>query len=396
MQSSRHRNRSMFWRIVRRLLTAHRSRLIVILLALGAGAAVTAALLNLQVDGRHRLTTDFRAFGSNVLVTPRSKTPASPQTLQSDVLQTVRRASPAVDTTAVGFLYTVAHVRVRAARGEKATSASEATPVVLVGYSSLAFLDLLPHRIVAQVSPAAVAGQTATCYAGVTAASKLRLRSGDVLVLNSSNVCGLLQVDSFGGPEDNQLFVDLGVAQDVAHLPGAISLVQVRIPGTSDQVGKAVSVIQSAIPFADVRPIRQFTEAQAKIYQRISGLLDATVILVLLLTGLCVLASMANVAMERKNDVGLMKAIGGASHRVVRLFLTEAAILGLIGGLVGAAAGLLLSIWLGKAVFGLAARPRLIVYPVSVGLTLIVAIASSFPLRRLAGVRPASVFRGVE
>jgi len=53
-----------------------------------------------------------------------------------------------------------------------------------------------------------------------------------------------------------------------------------------------------------------------------------------------------------------------------------------------------LSIGLGKAVFGVAARPRLIVYPVAVALTVIVAILSAFPLRRLASIRPASVFRG--
>ena len=64
-------SRPMFWRIVRRLLTANRGRLIVIFLALGAGAAVTAALLNLQVDAKRRLTTEFRTFGANVIVAPR-------------------------------------------------------------------------------------------------------------------------------------------------------------------------------------------------------------------------------------------------------------------------------------------------------------------------------------
>ncbi len=123
-------------------------------------------------------------------------------------------------------------------------------------------------------------------------------------------------------------------------------------------------------------------------------MLTATVAVVLILTALCVMAAMTNVAMERKNDVGLMKAIGGATRRVLRLFLAEAAVLGLVGGALGAAAGILLSIWLGQAVFGVAARPRLIVYPVAVALTIIVAIAGAYPLRRLASVRPASVFRG--
>jgi len=54
----------------------------------------------------------------------------------------------------------------------------------------------------------------------------------------------------------------------------------------------------------------------------------------------------------------------------------------------------LLSIVLGKAVFGVVARPRLIVYFVVVGLMMLVAILSAFPLRRLAGIRPVSVFRG--
>jgi len=105
---------------------------------------------------------------------------------------------------------------------------------------------------------------------------------------------------------------------------------------------------------------------------------------------------MSNVAVERKNDVGLMKAIGGSIRRVVRLFLTEAILLGIAGGLVGSAIGIVVSIWLGIAVFGVAAQPRWIVYPVSVTLTVIVSIVSAFPLRRLASLRPASVFRGEE
>ena len=125
-------------------------------------------------------------------------------------------------------------------------------------------------------------------------------------------------------------------------------------------------------------------------------MLNATVLLVLFLTSLCVMAGMSNVAAERKNDVGLMKAIGGSVERVVHLFLTEAILLGVAGGIVGSALGLVVSIGLGKAVFGVAAQPRLIVYPISVVLTVITSIASAFPLRRLASVRPASVFRGEE
>jgi putative ABC transport system permease protein len=90
----------------------------------------------------------------------------------------------------------------------------------------------------------------------------------------------------------------------------------------------------------------------------------------------------------------MMKAIGGSARSILNLFLTEAVLLGFVGGLIGAVAGMALSIALGKAVFGVAAAPRLIVYPISVGLTVIVAILGAFPLRRLANVRPATIFRG--
>jgi putative ABC transport system permease protein len=232
---------------------------------------------------------------------------------------------------------------------------------------------------------------------GTNVARQLNAQQDADFTLTNADRHETCHVASFyqtGGPEDDRVTIGLRAAQRLADLPGRISAIELIVPGTPSEVQAYIKDLQRALPDADVRPIRQFTEAQAKIYGRISGLLTATVGVVLVLTGLCVMAAMTNVAMERKNDVGLMKAIGGSVRRVLRLFLAEAALLGLAGGVIGAAAGIFLSIGLGKAVFGVAARPRLIVYPVAVALTIIVAILSAYPLRRLASIRPASVFRG--
>ena len=394
MAADRTSNRAMFWRIIRRLFGANRGRLFVMLLALGAGAAVTAALLNLEVDAKRRLTTEFRAFGPNVLVTPgpdprRTWSPTLPESLVSSVTSALNVPG----TRAVGLLYSIASVLVSKLHGPSAYDEPQAPiQAVIVGYSSDAFRELLPHQTIEVSQP--LGYETPLCYLGINVAHKLKANARDSLVLDSWNDCFVQEVDSFGGPEDNQIFVNLESAQRVAGLPAAISFVEIRIPGTPRQIVQAADLLQRAIPSADVRPIRQFTEGEAKIYNRISGLLTTTVAIVLVLTGLCVMAAMTNVAMERKNDVGLMKAIGGSVRRVLRLFLAEAALLGLAGGMIGAAAGIFLSIGLGKAVFGVAARPRLIVYPVAVALTIIVAIISAYPLRRLASISPASVFRG--
>jgi putative ABC transport system permease protein len=389
-----HSNRSMFRRLVRRLLFANRGRLFVILLALSAGAAVSAALLNLQTDAKRRLTTEFRSFGPNVLVTPgpdplRTWSPTIPDSLVSSVTSAV----PAANASAIGFLFTTADVLVGKLHGrEPYDLPRNPVRVVLAGYSSNSFLQLLPHRTLAASQP--LGFDTSLCYLGSNAAAKLNANARDTLVLDPWNDCFVQEVESFGGPEDNQVFVDLPTAQRVAGLPGAISLVQAQVPGSNRQVENVARLLQNRFPNVDVRPLRQFSEAQAKIYSRISGLLTASTALILILTGLCVMAAMTNIAAERKHDVGMMKAIGGSARGILNLFLTEAALLGLAGGLIGAAAGIALSMALGKAVFGIAAAPRLIVYPISVTLTVIVAILGAYPLRRLANVRPATIFRG--
>jgi len=400
-------NRSMFWRIVRRLLFAHRARLFVILLALVAGATITAALLNLQIDAKRRLTSEFRAFGANAIVTPHdSASPgfgSSASTLDASLYEQIPEKDGADLVAKASLLYGIA----TAAPWNEHTQmqdSSRAQSVVAVGYHMFAhaFADILPSTASPEESGREARFgvrdvRISSCTFGEQLAKQLGVHIQQFVELQAEGervICAVDGIRRFGGPEDGQVWLWLRPAQKLLNQEGRTSVVALNIPGNPSSVQRYLGTLQAALPDVDVRPIRQFTEAQAKIYSRISGLLNFTVALVLVLTALCVMAAMANVAMERRNDVGLMKAIGGARRRVLRLFLTEATLLGLIGGVIGAAAGIALSIYLGKAVFGLAARPRLIVYPVAVALTVIVAILSAYPLRHLAGVRPASVFRG--
>jgi putative ABC transport system permease protein len=374
-------DRKMFWRIVRRLLAANRGRLFVILLALGAGAAITAALLNLQVDAKRRLTVEFRAFGANVVVAPRKPN----VTLDESIANRIPKQSDEGSVVAVSFLYVLADASVYKGQGH--------SPAVIAGIKGDALGLVAPFQKVSH----AFSAQGFRCDVGAHIAHKLQISVKHFLVLRGQGedvTCPVGDILSFGSSDDNQIFLDLAKAQRLANLPRQVSLIQLSVPGTPQSIERYIGMLAQQVPEVEVHGIRQFTEGEARIYERISDILSATVGLVLLLTTLCVMAAMTNVAMERRNDVGLMKAIGGATRRVLRLFLAEAALVGLTGGALGAATGILLSMWLGKAVFGVAARPRLIVYPVAVALTILVAIAGAYPLRRLANIRPASVFRG--
>jgi putative ABC transport system permease protein len=98
--------------------------------------------------------------------------------------------------------------------------------------------------------------------------------------------------------------------------------------------------------------------------------------------------------MERRRDVGLMKAIGGSMSRIVRIFLAEAGALGFVGGVAGYILGIALSQWIGRRAFDVAIAARPEVLPLVVALMVGVALAGALPLRLLGRVRPAEILRG--
>ena len=133
---------------------------------------------------------------------------------------------------------------------------------------------------------------------------------------------------------------------------------------------------------------------KARFWDGFSGLIFWTIALILVLSMLGVLASMAALAMERRRDVGLMKALGGTVQRIMRLFLAEAGTLGAVGGVLGFLIGVVLARWIGERIFGVVISARLEVLPITIALTIGVALAGAFPLRLLGRVRPAEILRG--
>jgi len=132
MTGSRATNRAMFWRIIRRLFGANPGRLFVMLLALGAGAAVTAALLNLQEDAKRRLTSEFRAFGPNVLVIPQNSSQSRTETLPESIVHSVPVSLQSGRVVVSSRLYLVARL--------SPAGPGESSSAVVAGSNPIAFL----------------------------------------------------------------------------------------------------------------------------------------------------------------------------------------------------------------------------------------------------------------
>ncbi len=378
----------MFWRVLWKLLRASRGRLAVALVALASGAAVCSALLNLQFDAERKLTREFRALGANVVVSPPRAAgagEADSPLLDESVMSPISAMRATSVVAAAPYLYVVGRSR----------KASSEQSVIVTGtwldeVRRMASWWKVDGQWVETRSDLArcMVGRNAARLLGVAPGSRLELRYAD-----RSVVLAVAGVASAGGTEDNQVFVNLAAAQQLAALPGRVGLVQLSVTGSPIEIEAFASRLAATLPGLQVRPLRQLAEAEGHLLGRIRLLIFSTVVLILAITALCVLATMAALAMERRRDVGLMKALGGSMARVVSLFLTEAGSLGVLGGVMGYAAGILLSRWIGRSVFGVAISPRLEVLPLIVALMVGVALAGALPLRLLGRVRPAAILR---
>jgi len=351
------------------------------LVALCSGAAITSALLNVNLDAERKLTQEFRTLGANVVIAPPS-TGADPALAGAAVMDRIVQLKAPQIFAAAPYLYIAVN--------------SGTQPVILAGtwFDQVSKMNSW-WRL--QGNWLTSRGDREHCLVGESAARQLRIAPGSRVELRSGErtlsltVAGVV---STGGAEDNQILADLSVAQELSNLANRISLVQLVVAGTSSEMQQVTDRLAAALPGMEVHPVRQIAAAQGPILRRIRGMLFWTVALILALSALGVLASMAALAMERSRDVGLMKAIGGPVNRIMRLFLAEAGVLGVVGGTIGFLIGIFLARWIGESVFGVAISPRLVVLPVTVALTVAVALGGAFPLRLLGRVRPAEILRG--
>jgi len=375
----------MFWRLLWKLLRGSGGRLGVAVLALVSCAMLVSALLNLEFDIERKLTQEFRTLGANLLISPRNAqiSGSSPSEVMSasDVSAAIESVRDPNVVAAAPFLYIVGNAK--------------NAPVVIAGTKLEELPKLEPAwRIEGGGKSSQV--QQRDCLVGRNVAQQLRLVVGSSLNLTYLKKNAQLKVGGIidaGAAEDNQVFVELAEVQDLADLPGRISFAQLSVSGTTAAISQYATRLASALPAYEVKPIRQITEAEGDLLSRIRLLIVSMIVLISVLTALCVLGTMAALAMERRQDVGLMKALGGSIGRIVTLFMAEVGVLGAAGGLIGAILGLALSRWMGQRVFGQAISSRWEIFPLTIILMVAIALAGALPLRLLGKVKPAIIFR---
>ena len=367
------------------MLYASRGRLALAVIAVASGAAVCAALLNLNLDATDKLTREFRVLGANVIISAAQDGDAA-ATIDAGTMQQIEQLRLPEIVAAAPYLYL---------SGE-ADAGANRTAVILAG----TWLDEVARMNSwwkVEGNWVSARDSRSDCMIGEEAASRLGLIPGQnvkVVYAGREATLKVAGIVTAGSSEDSQIFIGLPLAQELAGLGARASLIQITARGSATEIEDVIRRLSSALPGVEVRPLRQLAQAEGRLLERIRGLLFGTVILILALSSLGVLAAMAGLALERRRDVGLMKAMGGPVRKIMRFFLAEAMAIGIAGGICGFIVGMALSEWIGERVFSVSITPRLIVLPATLALMVLVSLAGALPLRLLGRVRPSDILRG--
>jgi len=256
---------------------------------------------------------------------------------------------------------------------------------------------------------------------GASLASRAGIRPGDWFAVRVGGREVQLRVRGIltsGGAEDQAIVAPLDLVQGLTRHPGEYRRLSVsaltspedefakRDPDTmtptdydrwfcTPYISSIAFQIKQMFPGAEVRVVRQVAETEGRVLGRLSTLLWLVSIAALLASGLVIGSASATTVLERRREIGLMKALGAGRRRILAIFIAEQFLVALSGGLLGFTAGEGLGYVVGRIVFGTPATGRIVLLPVVIALAIVVALAGSiWPLGRMARLEAAPVLRG--
>lgn len=228
---------------------------------------------------------------------------------------------------------------------------------------------------------------------GVQVGSKLRLDTGqqNSAVVNIAGIfeLGVRELDA------RYVYLDLKQAQSLLSLPGGVTVIDLTVAdifeaeNVAAQVGRLTSL-----------QAESWIKTNAQLMNAISAQsLSTSMIIVFVAISVAFgIASVLSVSVvQRTREIGILRATGATRQQILRIFLFQGAMFGLLGSVLGSVASYAL-VWVFNA-FG----PGLFYIPVSINLimlALLLAIltgilAAAIPARRAAALDPVEAIRHV-
>lgn len=232
---------------------------------------------------------------------------------------------------------------------------------------------------------------------GSVAAELLKLKPGDEIKLNDIvfSIVGLLEEN--GGTEDYQVITQLPDLQKAFNKEGLISTIDVRALCNACPVELIASEIQRNIPGVKALAVKQIANTEMDLVNKVSKMMIALAGITLIIGVFGVINTMMTSVHERTKDIGVMRAVGASRGQIILIFMFEAVLVGVLGGVLGYLGGIALAYLIGPLIFtdvAISFLPEFL--PIALGLSIAVAsIATLYPAIRATRIKIAEAFRSL-
>jgi len=233
--------------------------------------------------------------------------------------------------------------------------------------------------------------------AGAWVAELLGLSSGEVLDLNGVGITVVGILKETGSDDDYRMFVPLGTAQEAFGKEGMVSSVDVRALCTACPVEDIADEVNMMVSGVRAVAVKQIAMTEMTMMERVNRFMLALAGITLAVGLFGVVNTMMTSVHERIRDIGIMRAVGASRNQIVKAFIYEAIVVGVVGGILGYVVGTLLAFVIGPVIFeGISVTYVPQYLALSLVLAIVVAVvATLYPAFRATRVRVADSFRSL-
>ena len=383
-------NTGMFFRMLFSAVFRRRSRAVMAVVASLVGAATLFCLAMICLAVPQQMNEEMRAYGANLIVTPTESTNADgkagiDKAMVQHTTEMVKAKGSAKYAT-----YRYENVRVNA------------SPYVMAGVNAAQVKNLNHHWVVDGSWPTdgkVLVGRDIADAIGLRIGSAITIgyRASDNASTNGTSSNSSIDQQTKDGRVSSDIMDTSGTEFRVAGIVDTGGSEDSIIYATNADVNKltgitrGVDVIEYSAGASDlaglVSSINDMTSMHVKAQQVTKITASDTRIITMLQT-------LSSIVSQRRNEIGLRKALGASSRAIGTEFYIESSLYGLIGGLIGTAIGYGLASWLCMAVFERSIGFNWWLALVSVLFSALVAIVASIPpVHRATRIDPAVVLR---
>lgn len=437
-------NRKMFFTMLWGAVFRRRSRAAMAVIASLVGAATLFCLASVCVAVPQQMNEEMRAYGANLIVTPSDATGKS-QGIDTATVRDVtalvtvghsaKSAAYRYESVRVNSApYTIAGIDVKAVRalnrhwnvtgdwpsagnvmvgrdvadalgvkiGSRVTiayrasdagsSSSSSSPMSGTPMSDSPESDSRAVQSGSQVSDSGESDMQGT-ENGAPTTENGRV-SSDIMNTDGTEfrIAGIVDT---GGNEDSIIYATTADVSKLAGHERGADVVEYSVNAMGDELNAIVNRINKNTNTAvKAQTVTKITSSDTRIIAMLQTLFWIVSLVVLVLTLVGVGTTISSIVSQRRNEIGLRKALGADSRAIGVEFYVESGIYGLIGGLLGTAIGYVLARVLCATVFGRAIGFDWLLGAGSLLLSVAIAVIASIPpVRRATRIDPAIVLR---